>query len=70
MRRIFTTTQAGEHLGVSRMTIVRLTQQGHLHTAPGFTARRYTLGELTRYEESTGAAPTASDRPTLKVVAS
>lgn len=71
MRRIFTTTQAGGHLGVSRMTIVRLTQQGHLRTAPGFTARRYTLGELERYADQHGqGVTTEAGRPDLKVVAS
>ena len=54
-RRVFTTTTAGSYLGVSRPTIVKLTTLGLLHTLPGYVERRYSLGELERYANQSGA---------------
>jgi hypothetical protein len=48
-RRIFSSTQAAEWLGVSRASVIKLTDQGLLNTLPGFTQRMYAIGELERF---------------------
>lgn len=58
---VLTAAEAGEVLGVSRSTVVRLTAAGLLRTLPGFTERRYGRAELARY---------AAQEPVLRVVAS
>lgn len=55
MRRLMTTTEAGRYLGCSRSTVIRLTDQGLLATVPGFTERRYAVGELDRFAAQTPA---------------
>jgi hypothetical protein len=46
---VLTATEAGQVLGVSRTTVVRLTTLGLLRTLPGFSERRYGRAELARY---------------------
>ena len=55
MKKVLTTKEASQYLGVTDAQLLRVTAEGHIRSLPGFGKPfRYSLADLNRYLNQEG----------------